>query len=103
MQDHFLEEVVVKPPVGGSKRIHSPWRPPEHEYVRIARLRVIARCAAVHEALQDRHAIDHDLVACLSREVRHHPHAARVVFVFAAVEALALLGRTVVVVYSLHI
>jgi len=61
----------------------------------------------VHESLQNRHALLDDVVARLAGEVGHHSHTARVVLVFAAVESvvfvLALIGRAVDVVYSLHI
>ena len=56
----------------------------------IARLRVVTRRAPVHKTFQDRHAVYDDFVARLAREVRHHPDATRIVFVFAAIESLLI-------------
>ena len=52
----------------------------------VARLGVVACRAAVHQALQDRQAVRHDLMAGLAREVGHHPDAACVMFIFAPVQ-----------------
>ena len=86
----------------------------EEEAGAVAGLRVVSGRAAVHEAFQDRHALFHDVVARHAVEVRHHADAARIVFVFVAIQSLlqfpdfapvsrALLCRTVDVVYLLHI
>ena len=61
-------------------------RNPHQQPGAVAGLRVVARRAAVHQALQDREAVRHDFVARLAGKVRHQPDAARVVFVFAPVE-----------------
>ena len=54
----------------------------------IARFRVIAGCAAMHEPLQNRQPRRHDFVARLAKEVRHRSDAARVVFIFTSVQSL---------------
>ena len=68
----------------------------------VARLGVVAGRAAVHEPLEHRHALHDDVVARLAVEARHHADAARIVFVFAAIESLpsgSLPGRNV---FALH-
>ena len=63
-----------------------------HEESRaVAGLRVVPRRAAVHEPLQDRHALFNDIVVRLAREVGDHSHAAGIVLVFASIESAALL------------
>ena len=54
----------------------------------VAGFRIVAGRAAVHKALQDRHAFLDDVVVRLAREVGHHSDAARVVLVFSPVKAL---------------
>ena len=56
----------------------------------VAGFGVVARRAAVHEPLEDRHALHDDLVARLAGKVRDHSHATGVVFEFASVKSLVL-------------
>ena len=67
----------------------------------VACLWIIPRRAAVHESLQNRHALLDDVMARLAGEVGDHPDAARVVFVFAPVESVARLSAFVVRVHCL--